>query len=100
MKMKRDCDVEIAIDSGCEVDSDPSRICDNEIDSDSDSDSESEFGLIYAEFRDSDTGDYCDAEPKKIRSFLYQHFKIIIVANGNPQKTTKCRLYEDHASSS
>ncbi len=92
MKTKRDCDVIMAIDSGCEVDSDPSRIGDDDSDNDSESDSDSdinsdsESGTIYADDRDSDTDDDCNAGPEETRSFLYRHFTIIIVANQNPGK--------------
>ena len=95
-KTEHDCDVVMAMDSGCEVDIDPSRICGNDSDSasdndgdndtDSDSESASEFSSVYADDRDSDTDDDCDAGSEETRSFLYRHFTIIIVANENPGK--------------
>lgn len=99
-KTERDRDVVMAVDSGCEVDIDPSRICgddsdsdrdsasdnDSDNDPDSDSDSTSEFSSVYADDRDSDTDDDCDAGSEETRSFLYRHFTIIIVANGTPGK--------------
>lgn len=52
MKTKRDCDVIMAMDSGCEVDSDPSRICDTDSGNNcSDNDSDSESSSIYADDR-------------------------------------------------
>lgn len=84
----------MAMDSGCEVDSNPSRICDNDIDnnndsdsdSDSYSDSDSESSSIYADDRDSDTDNNCDAGPEETRFFLYRYFTITIIANRTPGK--------------
>ena len=84
MRTMRDCTTGMAIDSDCEVDSDPGRISDD--DSDNDSDSDSESSSIYAVDRDSDTDDDCDAGPEETRSFLYRHFTITIVANETPGK--------------
>lgn len=91
-KTERDCDVVIAMGSGCEADIDPSRICGNGSDSasdndtDSDSESASEFSSVYADNRSSDTDDDCDAGSEETLSFLYRYFTIIIVANRNPGK--------------
>ena len=85
LRTKRDCNTVMVIDSGCEVDSDPGRISDddseNDSDNDSDSNSESESSSIYADDMDSDTNDDCDAGPEETRSFLYRHFTITLVAN-------------------
>ena len=91
---ERTRDVVMAMDSGCEADSDPTKICgidsdsdsDSDSDNDNDNDSDSESSSVYADDRDSDTDDDCDAGPEETRSFLYRHFTIIIVANGTPGK--------------
>ncbi|KAL8989941.1 MAG: hypothetical protein Q9177_001280 [Variospora cf. flavescens] len=89
---ERNRDIVMAMDSGCEADSDPTKIygidsdSDSDNDNDNDSDSDSDSSSVYADDRDSDTDDDCDAGPEETRSFLYRHFTIIIVANGTPGK--------------
>lgn len=87
-KTKRVCDVVKAIDSGCEVDSDPSRINDNDSDNniDGDRDNDSESSSICPDDRDSDSNYDFDSRPKETRSFLYRHFTITVVGNGSPKK--------------
>jgi len=84
-KKRCEGDALMAVDSGCDVNSDTSTVSDEISDSDSkydsESDQDSDCSSVFANDKDLDTDDDCDAGLEETRSFLYRHFIIGIVAN-------------------
>lgn len=78
LKSNRDGDTRMSIGATGEVDGDSNKSWASGSDSDS--------GSLYNYSEDCDTDDDYNAGPKEIRSFLYRHFTISIVANRTPRK--------------